>query len=458
VSPDGRRLLSTHFDEPASAFRSGIFRIWEAATGRPMMAAGQPGIGIVDHQFIPPAWLIAQDECGTVTVRDAIDGSIRLTIGSDLVHTRKRSLVSSLDGRLLACGPVRDADAPAVQLWDISTGSPVATIDCAREPIAFSAHGRSLATGSADPVSPIRIWNTATGREMAHFGGEHVAQPIALAFSPDGRRLAAWPGIAPAKGHPRDITIWDLATGKPWVTLACPIGEARSGRVEFSRDGRLLVARDNGPGVFWDLSTSPPHCLDALLEGTAKLYGQPVRGDEYPLFSKDGSRFVVPGNGDEFSWVAYDSGSLVRIAECTWPYETVNSSAPKVSPDGRYLAQSANAQFNPPRPWETWLERQLGRPMPWRTGNSILIYDLTTGAIVGRSPGLEELLGFAPDGRSVWAYSNRTADGQPGLRVQQMSLPSWNPPAWLVVVTAAAIGFAILDWHRTRRRRLARLT
>ena len=116
------------------------------------------------------------------------------------------------------------------------------------------------------------------------------------------------------------------------------------------------------------------------------------------------------------------------------------------------LAQTASARFNPPHPWEAWLERALGRPMPWRTGHSVLFYDLATGAVVGRSPSVELLLGFAPDSRSAWTCTNRTADGRPGLRVWQSPVPSWRPPLWLPLLTAAGIIFAIADWRRSRRR------
>src|SRR5205085_11059263 len=66
----------------------------------------------------------------------------------------------------------------------------------------------------------ICLWDVNSGREITRLGGDRVAPPDQLAFSPDGTRLAARPGTRPEKGRPPDMTVWDVATGRPWATLA----------------------------------------------------------------------------------------------------------------------------------------------------------------------------------------------------------------------------------------------
>ncbi len=71
------------------------------------------------------------------------------------------------------------------------------------ETFVFSPDGRTLAL--PDDRGAVRLLETATGKERAHFAG-HVGPVHALSFSPDGRRLAS---------GSRDTTIlvWDV-TGR----------------------------------------------------------------------------------------------------------------------------------------------------------------------------------------------------------------------------------------------------
>ena len=69
--------------------------------------------------------------------------------------------------------------------------------------VAFSPDGRRLASASDDGT--VRLWDPATGAELAALTG-HTGQVTAVAFSPDGRRLASagWDGT---------VRLWDPATG-----------------------------------------------------------------------------------------------------------------------------------------------------------------------------------------------------------------------------------------------------
>src|SRR6185295_5248275 len=72
---------------------------------------------------------------------------------------------------------------------------------------AFSPNGTFLATAD----NYIHLWNTANGKRVRSFQVESKAQ-VAIAFSPDGRTLAAG-------GTDRVVRILEVASGKERLTL-----------------------------------------------------------------------------------------------------------------------------------------------------------------------------------------------------------------------------------------------
>ena len=115
----------------------------------------------------------------------------------------------SADGGLFASA----AGDGLVKVWDagsrqLRTSLPLPILGASV--LAFSADGTILAAACPDkPAKQVRIlaWDLATGQQRASFTG--LPDVSALAFSPDGTRLAV--GGAGAK-HAPDVLLWDLAS------------------------------------------------------------------------------------------------------------------------------------------------------------------------------------------------------------------------------------------------------
>jgi hypothetical protein len=115
-----------------------------------------------------------------------------------------------------------------------------------REPygVAFSPDGRWLAAGSDDGT--VRVWHADSGRDAFNFPG-HAAQVRGVAFDRAGRWLASC-------GEDEAVMVWDLAARRQDKPLTGHAGPVRS--VAFTSDGRRLVSvgTDNTARV-WDRST-----------------------------------------------------------------------------------------------------------------------------------------------------------------------------------------------------------
>jgi WD40 repeat protein len=138
----------------------------------------------------------------------------------------------------------------AVRLWSLELGrellvfpggSPVLAI-------AFSPDGRRLAGASQDRA--VRVWSLEGGREQAVFSGPRAAQ--AVAFSPDGAVLAA---------AGEDACVWIWQGDRPVQPLEGHIGAVHE--LAFSPDGRLLASgSDDNTIRLWD--TRSWECLAVL--------------------------------------------------------------------------------------------------------------------------------------------------------------------------------------------------
>src|SRR5262249_39439043 len=94
-----------------------------------------------------------------------------------------------------------------------------------------SAGGILDASGGAFVTGELRVWETASGKEVLAVRG-HAAPIVGVAFSPDGRRLAS-------AGMDSAVKLWDATFGQQTLTLTGHDGLVTA--VAFSPDGTRLA-------------------------------------------------------------------------------------------------------------------------------------------------------------------------------------------------------------------------
>jgi WD40 repeat protein len=111
--------------------------------------------------------------------------------------------------------------------------------------IAFSPAGDMLAIASR--TGEAEIWNRASFSRTRPIAG-HMQRVGAIAFSPDGTRLATGGGASDP------VKLWDLATRRELITLF--VEGSYFGHVEFSPDGDAILAIDaSGALHLWRVPT-----------------------------------------------------------------------------------------------------------------------------------------------------------------------------------------------------------
>ncbi len=254
--------------------------VWDAASGQRLLGLDGDALG---GMLPSPTWmyrLLALDAAGTrlaIRIRrtesnpDALtDADFRGTEVSVVAVPSGRlirtiaggyeALMLSPDGRLLA---LATAEVTAggerrarIDLLDPDSGvvgrSLLSGLSTARA-IAFSPDGRWLAACESvatefvfnDPPSRVEVWDLSAGAAPApvHLDG-HRRSLAALAFSADGQRLAT---LALSDSRTEcELKLWDLASGRDLVTW--PVSGGRPMGLAFDPDGcRLRVLLSDNP-------------------------------------------------------------------------------------------------------------------------------------------------------------------------------------------------------------------
>jgi len=168
-----------------------------------------------------------------------------------------------------------------------------------RSSAAFSPDGALLAVGGYQEVT---VREAATGRTKARLGGPSGAV-TAVAFSPDGKTLAASSGVP---GRSGEIRLWLTETWKP--TVLAPAHSDVVYSLAWSPDGKTLAAGSYDRLVsLWDVKSGQSR---KLKDHTDAVYSV--------AFSPDGSR-VASASGDRTVkvWDAAAGKRLFTLSDST---------------------------------------------------------------------------------------------------------------------------------------------
>ncbi len=193
--------------------------------------------------------------------------------------------------------------------------------------LAFSPDGKRLFSASFD--GEIKVWDTKTRKQLASIIA-HRGALMALIVSPSGEFLCS------AGAAPGEVTVWDLRTLKPRMTLSYPHPVYC---LAFSRDSELVAAAGEHEVFIWSLR-------DGERKHELAVGMWPITG---LAFSRDARVLYVGGYPDMGAGQTAAKSGIVRV----WDYSTgaklgeIGLPHPvdgiDLSHDGRTLAVSAVA-------------------------------------------------------------------------------------------------------------------
>lgn len=270
-----------HTTQGAPLTRGSEVKIWDVKSGRELQALN-PGEIPADAEFTADGRTLAIiGGMGSLSLWDARTGSKLRDLRSSPMSTFKPP-TSIKPGQMPSMPNMADLAAMMTNvIGTMSAGTMGRTVTS----LAFTADGRTLATGGVDSkanidiaammsgamsgkrlkkgsktpdpadmmkdlkveaVGQIQLWDVASGRELGVITG-HGRGVGKVVFSRDGKLLASG-------GTDNTIKIWDVATQRELRTMTGHTSNIES--LDFSPDGRLLAsAGEDGSTFLWDTKT-----------------------------------------------------------------------------------------------------------------------------------------------------------------------------------------------------------
>ena len=347
----------------------------------------------------------------------------------------------SQDGSVLAA---EIAGGDGIVVWDTLTGQRLLTVPSGV--FTLSPDGNILAVVAEGEGN---LWSIAQGVILGRISGwsTWVDYPQDIQFSPDGTLLVS----AHSDGS---IRVWNVATGANVATLAGrDIGNYISSyRITFSPDGSKFVVGYNDGTIYtirlFDLpSTSPGLIAFADNDNTIHLIG--LDGSEkfqFPSAQNYTGDFLTPSScGFKFSpdgrYFASVSGDdqLILLDTLTEQENIVSdaSTYAEFSPDSRYLASSQRngsafqlVILDLSTNQESVLVNDFGgefdQSFDWSPDNSEIVYSQHTESL--------------QDAEGLWAVNVLTGDQRPIVSVSR-------PAQETLAGGEGLIGLTKLDWY-----------
>jgi WD40 repeat protein/tRNA A-37 threonylcarbamoyl transferase component Bud32 len=310
-SPDGRLLVSGA--ESPQAPRSA--RLWNTATGQ------EKPLG---KDYLGAALSITFAPDGKSFAIGWGSGNVRVW---HLEERKEKVLAAKMQVLALAFAPDSQTLAAGgadgtIQLWDVDKGmlrTTLAKQTGAIGALAFSPDGKRLAvaSGNRGNAGEVKVWDPATGEVIAACQGP-TAHVSCVAYDPDGRHLAggSLDGV---------VRVWDADKGDVRAVLRGH-SEAVLG-VAFAAEGTRVASASKDRTVrLWDPIT-----------GTGETYQGHADALNGVAFSPDGTTLAVAGPGGALHLWEFRRGA--DPAPLAAHHQRVASVA--LSPDGKTLATAS---------------------------------------------------------------------------------------------------------------------
>ena len=218
---------------------SGAVRVCDARTGKETLVFQSHSGAVSSVAFSPDGSFLASAGEQGVRFSEIADGrELRRLSHNGTVH----EVAISPDGQFVASSCARPDSA--VHVWQAATGQKLFSLTQGRTSpthVAYSRDGRLLAVAFLNATA--KVWDVSTQKELLSLAG-HSSSVSRVAFHPDGERLAVGT-------YDGSVVIWDLTTGREALTLKLNTMDAIMG-LAFSPNGRWLAAGNQGGVTIWD--------------------------------------------------------------------------------------------------------------------------------------------------------------------------------------------------------------
>jgi WD40 repeat protein/tRNA A-37 threonylcarbamoyl transferase component Bud32 len=314
-SPDGETFVSTH--------RDGTVALWDVESGTPRETLRGHSNSVQQPVFASDGetlYTVSHD--GTAIAWD-LTGYGRLGRSFRFTHDRTFSAQGydghpgrfSPDGRLIAVG-LKEQGVALLDARELrQVGTPLLRTGGEVKSLAFSPDGRTLA--AAGPDDALTLWDVGSRSRLL---GPIRPGGVSVSFSPDGRTLATASGSG--------ITLWDAATG----ARLGEIGAGEASDLSFSADGsRIAFVRPDESGAeVWDVARRSQIAAVESLRASSGLF-------DFSVALSPNGRTVAVGGFDRVVRL-WDVGTEELLHELD--QGGTGSFALEFSPDGRVLAVS----------------------------------------------------------------------------------------------------------------------